>query len=187
MSCVFRRVDVRLAWNAGYRRPVTGELETERLVLEPLEPGHAEEMVAVLADPELYRHTGGQPPSVDELRRRYELQARGRSDDGTALWLNWIVRERSTGAAVGFVQATVAIASRTADVAWLVGVPFQGRGYAREAAGAMVDRLREEGVDARDRPHPPGQRAVGGRRACARPRPDDDGRRRRGALGEAGR
>ena len=123
-----------------------GELETERLVLEPLDPEHAAEMVAVLADPELYLHTGGQPPSRDELRRRYELQARGRSDDGTALWLNWIVRERSTGAAVGFVQATLGIASRTADVAWLVGVAFQGRGYAREAAGAMVGRLREEGI-----------------------------------------
>jgi RimJ/RimL family protein N-acetyltransferase len=122
-------------------------LETERLVLEPLEPRHAAEMVAVLADPDLYRHTGGQPPSDDELRRRYELQARGHSADGTALWLNWIVRERSTGAAAGFVQATVVVASGTADVAWVVGVPFQGRGYAREAAGAMVDRLREEGVE----------------------------------------
>ena len=125
---------------------VTGELETERLVLEPLVPGHATEMVAVLADPELYRHTGGQPPSGDELRHRYELQARGRSDDGTALWLNWIVRERSTAAAVGFVQATVGIASRTADVAWVVAVAFQRRGYAREAAGAMLGRLREDGV-----------------------------------------
>ena len=56
------------------------------------------------------------------------------------------MRERSTGAAVGFVQATVGVATRTADVAWVVGVPFQGRGYAREAAGAMVVRLREEDV-----------------------------------------
>jgi RimJ/RimL family protein N-acetyltransferase len=125
---------------------VTGRIETERLVLEPLEPGHAAEMVGVLADPELYRHTGGEAPSDDELRRRYEVQARGRSDDGTALWRNWIVRERSTGAAVGFVQATVGIATHTADVAWVIGVPFQGRGYAREAAGAMVGRLREEGI-----------------------------------------
>ena len=122
-------------------------LETERLVLEPLEPGHAAEMVAVLADPQLYRHTGGEPPSDNDLRRRYELQARGRSADGTALWFNWIVRDRSTGAAAGFVQATVVVASRTADVAWVVGTAFQGRGYAREAAMAMVDRLREDGVE----------------------------------------
>ena len=122
-------------------------LETERLVLEPLEPRHAAEMAAVLDDPELYRHMGGSPPSDDDLRRRYELQARGRSADGTALWFNWIVRDRSTGAAAGFVQATVVVASRTADVAWVVGTAFQGRGYAREAATAMVDRLREDGVE----------------------------------------
>ena len=126
--------------------PVTGPIETERLVLEPLEPTHATEMAALLADPSLYRYTGGHAPSTDDLRRRYELQAVGHSPDGTALWLNWIVRERSTGAAAGFVQATVEIASRSADVAWVVGVDFQGRGYAREAAAAMVGRLREDGV-----------------------------------------
>ena len=125
---------------------VTRPIETERLVLEPLEPGHSAEMAAVLADPALYRYTGGCAPSADELRRRYTLQAVGSAPDGTALWLNWIVRERSTGAAAGFVQATVDVASRAADVAWVVGVAFQGRGYAREAAAAMLARLREEGV-----------------------------------------
>jgi RimJ/RimL family protein N-acetyltransferase len=125
---------------------VTGPIETERLVLEPLAPGHAVEMAALLADASLYRYTGGRAPSVDDLRRRYELQAAGRSPDGTALWLNWIVRERRTGAAAGFVQATVELASREADVAWVIGVAFQGRGYAREAAAAMVAGLREDGV-----------------------------------------
>ena len=78
---------------------MTGPIETERLVLEPLAPRHADEMAVVLADASLYRYTGGHAPSADDLRRRYELQAGGRSPDGTALWLNWIVRERSTGAA----------------------------------------------------------------------------------------
>ena len=125
---------------------VTGPIETERLVLEPLEPGHAAEMAIVLADPGLYRFTGGHAPSADDLRRRYELQAVGRSPDGAALWLNWIVRVRTAGAAAGFVQATVDVESGEADVAWMVGVAFQGRGYAREAAAAMVDRLRVGGV-----------------------------------------
>ena len=125
---------------------MTGPIETDRLVLEPLEPAHATEMAAVLADPALYRYTGGHAPSAEDLRRRYVLQAVGRSPDGAALWLNWIVRERSTGAAAGFVQATVEVASHEADVAWIVGVAFQGRGYAREAATAMVGRLREDGV-----------------------------------------
>ena len=115
-------------------------------MLEPLEPSHADEMVAVLDDPELHRYVGGRPATLPELRERYERQARGRSADGTQRWLNWIVRERDTGAAAGYVQATVVVASGVADVAWVVGRRFQGREYAGEAAGAMTAWLRAAGV-----------------------------------------
>jgi RimJ/RimL family protein N-acetyltransferase len=72
----------------------------------------------------------------------------GRSRDGAQRWFNWIIRERATGAAVGFVQATVDMASGTADVAWVVGSTFQGRRFAREAASAMVSWLRGQDVSA---------------------------------------
>ncbi|SNR92146.1 Acetyltransferase (GNAT) domain-containing protein [Streptosporangium subroseum] len=44
----------------------------------------------------------------------------------------------------GYVQATVT--SAEASVAWVVGVPWQGRGIAGEAALALVAWLRERGV-----------------------------------------
>jgi RimJ/RimL family protein N-acetyltransferase len=44
----------------------------------------------------------------------------------------------------GYVQATVTPAE--ASVAWVVGVPWQGRGIAGEAALALVAWLRERGV-----------------------------------------
>ena len=84
----------------------------------------------MLADPALYVFTGGDPPSAAELVQRYERQARGRSADGRELWLNWIVREREGGSAVGYVQATVEPVNGVAEVAWVVGTGFQGRGYA---------------------------------------------------------
>ena len=121
-------------------------IETGRLLLEPLRPDHAAEMVPVLADPALHVFTGGEPPSPAELGKRYGRQARGRSADGGELWLNWIVREREGGAAVGYVQATLEPESGAAEVAWVVGTGFQGRGFAREAAGAMVAWLRERGA-----------------------------------------
>ena len=34
----------------------------------------------------------------------------------------------------------------TADLAWVVTVPHQGRGYAREAAGAVQEWLRDAGI-----------------------------------------
>ena len=49
------------------------------------------------------------------------------------------------GRAIGFVQATVV--EGRADVAWLIGVAWQGSGYATEAAQAMIDWLRLRGVE----------------------------------------
>ena len=116
-------------------------LRTPRLVLEPLSPAHAEEMAPVLADPALHRFTGGLPATVDELRERYARQVAGRSPDGRARWLNWVVRHG--GDAVGHVQATVldAATGPVAELAWVIGSAHQGRGFAREAAAAAVTAL----------------------------------------------
>jgi RimJ/RimL family protein N-acetyltransferase len=123
--------------------PGTPELHTHLLTLEPLTADHASEMVGVLAEGSLYEFTGGGPPTMAELQERYAFQAAGSPRDNE-VWHNWVLRETESGAAVGYVQATVQGAS--ADVAWLVGVQSQGRGLAKEAAGAMVAWLRSEGV-----------------------------------------
>ena len=120
-------------------------LRTPRLRLEPLRVDHAEEMTTVLADPGLYVFTGGGPPTTDELRARYAGQVRGPSD-GRETWRNWIVRLTETGQAIGFVQATITPDDERADVAWVIGQRWQGRGYATEAARAMVVALADEGV-----------------------------------------
>jgi len=119
---------------------------TDRLELRPLVPEDADEMVSVLDDERLHDFTGGHPASRDELRARYERQAAGRSSDGTEQWCNWIIRVQPGGAAVGFVQATVTDAGGAASVAWVVGVPWQGRGYAAEAATGVAGWLGGAGV-----------------------------------------
>lgn len=48
-------------------------------------------------------------------------------------------------ALIGYVQATVADGEQ-AEIAWVVGTQWQGRGYAKEAARALVDWLRGHGV-----------------------------------------
>ena len=123
-------------------------MHTKRLALEPLRLEHADEMVVVLADPGLYAYTGGKPPTLEELRARYRRQARGRSDDGTAGWLNWVVWSRTDGAAVGYVQATLTMdaGQGVAELAWVIGAAHQRRGYAREAVAAVAGWLTDEGV-----------------------------------------
>ncbi len=128
---------------------IAAPLRTARLELEPLRVDHADEMAVVLGDPALYAFTGGEPPGVDELQRRYARQVTGRSADGGECWLNWILRGRHDGRAVGYVQATVTAEEgwTTADVAWVVATGAQGRGVAGEAAAAMIEWLGARGVD----------------------------------------
>ena len=104
-------------------------------------------MVAVLGDPALYAFTGGEPPAVDGLREAYGRLVAGPSNDGAETWHNWIVRVVADDVAIGTVQATVWEGERRAAVAWLIGVRWQGRGYATEAARALADWLVSMGVD----------------------------------------
>ncbi|GGY42729.1 GNAT family N-acetyltransferase [Streptomyces omiyaensis] len=114
-------------------------IAAERLELVPLEVAHAEEMAGVLGDPALHVFTGGEPESPEELRARYARWEAGAPEPGTT-WCNWVLRERDGGRLVGTVQATVTGAG--AEVAWVVGTAWQGRGYAGEAARALVGWLR---------------------------------------------
>ncbi|ARF74331.1 GNAT family N-acetyltransferase [Streptomyces sp. NPDC012600] len=115
-----------------------GPFTTERLDALPLDPAYADEMAAVLADPALYVFTGGGPPDPVALRARYERQTAGSPDPGERWW-NWVLRVRADGRLVGYVQATVR--GSCAEIAWVVGVPWQGRGYAAEAAKGLAAHL----------------------------------------------
>lgn len=128
------------ALRAGEQRVVAGAL-----VLEPLAVEHAGELVHVLGDPALHTFVGGAPLSLEELRGRYERLVVGHSADGSEEWFNWVVRGPG-GAAVGTVQATVTDGGTKAEIAWVIGTPWQGRGYASEAARALVGWLTAGGV-----------------------------------------
>lgn len=97
-------------------------------------------MVPVLAAPELYSFTGGEPPNDHTLRARYQHQSVGHSPAEDAGWLNWVMRTKETGNAIGYVQATLTIDDDvlTADIAWLVAPPAQNHGFATEAASTML-------------------------------------------------
>ena len=122
--------------------PLTEKIRTARLVLSPLDVLDAAEMVGVLSDKDLYTFTDGHPPSRDELEELYGLQVGGSSKDSET-WHNWILRLE--GVCIGYVQATVML--QDSDLAWVVGVPWQGQGYATEASIAVRDWLAVQGVN----------------------------------------
>ncbi|WP_225094593.1 GNAT family N-acetyltransferase [Streptomyces sp. CoH27] len=122
-------------------------IRTGRLELLPLSVGHAEEMAAALSDPDLHTFIGGAPDTAQSLRTRYERLVAG-SPDPAVTWCNWVIRLRDSACLTGTVQATVTVGAhgQVAEIAWVVGTPWQRRGFATEAAGALVTWLTERGV-----------------------------------------
>lgn len=115
-------------------------VQTDRLILEPLGPAHAEKLFTLLSDPRLYAFLDDDPPaSKSILEARYRRWGAGRSPDGAEVWLNWAARLRDTDEYVGWFQAT--IASEHAQIAYLVFVPHQRKGFALEASREIIRHL----------------------------------------------
>ena len=123
----------------------TDNLTTARLDLVPLTATDAEDLFPVFDDPALGRWTGAAPPAdVEALRRRFAAWETGPPHGSEERWLNWAMRRRPDGRAVGHLQSTVV--GDGAAVALVVGTAFQGQGFATEAARALVRWLRETGI-----------------------------------------
>jgi RimJ/RimL family protein N-acetyltransferase len=125
---------------------VAAPISTGRLDLLPLRVEYAKEMAVVQADPDLYAFIGGSPPTVEALRTRYALMIAGSADPDVS-WCNWVIRLRQSGRLAGTVQATISTGDgAVAEVAWVIGTRWQGRGIATEAARALVDWLGQQSV-----------------------------------------
>jgi RimJ/RimL family protein N-acetyltransferase len=105
-------------------------------------------MAPLLDDQALHRYMGGRPATRGELYARYRRQSAGRSPNGQEGWLNWVVRHRASGRAVGIVQATLRRDGEhlTAELAWVIASRYQRRGCASEAAIGMATWLGRQGV-----------------------------------------
>ena len=160
----------------GWSPPEDLGLTTERLEVTPLVPDDADVLVDVLADRRLHEFIGGEPADRAQLRARFERMVAG-PDAEDERWCNWVLRRRTDDQAVGTVQATLTRAEGRwdAEVAWVVGVPWQGQGFAGEAACALVGWLSEHGVEritANIHPDHPASSAVA-RKAGLQPTADE--------------
>jgi RimJ/RimL family protein N-acetyltransferase len=114
------------------------EIHGRRVVLVPLHGDDADELAGLLDDA-IVRDALA-VDDVDGLRRRFTARETRRSPDGAQAWLNWVVRAREDGRALGWAQATVEGA--TASVAYALLADERGRGAASDAVRAMTAWLR---------------------------------------------
>lgn len=106
-------------------------IRTERLLLRPVEPGDADFLVGLWTDPVLMEHLGG-PRDPEKLRAAIE------QDDPHA----WVVVERVTGEPVGdcFLLDKEIEGRAEREIIWVVAQKHWGRGFATEAARAVMQR-----------------------------------------------
>jgi RimJ/RimL family protein N-acetyltransferase len=136
---------------------VSSTLAAERILagelsLDPLAASDAQELAPLLDDARLHEFIGGEPLSEAELEARYRRLVKGAPPGSGATWLNWTIRRREDGRAVGTAQATVT--GGEAVLAWVVASAWQGRGYATEAARALVAWAQGNGLEPRANIHP---------------------------------
>lgn len=117
-------------------------LETSRLELRPLQTGDAEAIWPYVSDPEISHYMSWDPHRSIEDTRLFIADVIKRMELGTTI--SWLVVERETRLACGLVSLLAIVRTHRslrydrAELAYWIGPPFQGRGYATEACVAVL-------------------------------------------------
>jgi len=114
-------------------------LTTDRLLLRRSHLEDAGTISAYRSDPEVHRYQGWERTDPDGVRAEIRDMAR-RAPGQPGGWIQLSVEERSTGRLVGDVGLSPADGEPgVIKVGYTIAPAFQGRGYATEAVGALVD------------------------------------------------
>jgi len=114
-------------------------LTTDRLLLRRSHLEDAGTISAYRSDPEVHRYQGWERTDPDGVRAEIRDMA-GRAPGQPGGWIQLSVEERSTGRLVGDVGLSPADGEPgVIKVGYTIAPAFQGRGYATEAVGALVD------------------------------------------------
>jgi len=122
-------------------------IETERLLLEPLDVSRLEDFVALTADSETMRYWWpGGAFTRDQAERNFTASlARLREH---SFGRRWIV-DKGSGAGVGFTETKYfgegyeGVSPDEVEIGWMLTPAACGRGYATEAGGAVCDEAFE--------------------------------------------
>lgn len=111
------------------------------LTFELLEERHAADLHEALQDARLYPFIPENPPrSLERLQSAFrEFQAGAPAGSGE-VWLNWVIRDRETGACIGTLQAT-RFASGELWVGYKVVPAWWGRGVGTAGLRWLLDEL----------------------------------------------
>nr|WP_086662880.1 GNAT family N-acetyltransferase [Lentzea kentuckyensis] len=112
-------------------------LKTERLVLRPFEPGDLDDLHAYRSDPEVCRYLYSEPGPIEETQQRLDksLTMDELTEEGQWLVMAVTLEDRVIG---DVVLKWVSEKDRQGELGYVFNPAYQGKGYAREAAEAML-------------------------------------------------
>ncbi|MDX8036543.1 GNAT family N-acetyltransferase [Lentzea sp. BCCO 10_0856] len=112
-------------------------LKTDRLLLRPFEPGDFDDLHAYRSNPEVCRYLYGEAATPEESAERLErsLAMDELTEEGQWLVLAVVLDDEVIG---DVVLKWVSEQHRQGEVGYTLNPAHQGKGYAREAAEAML-------------------------------------------------
>ena len=114
-------------------------LTTERLVLRALREDDLDLYAAMVADPEVMRHVGqGVPVGRGDAWRQIAMFLGGWALHGFG---QWAIERRADGVLLGRAGLWCPAGWPGVELGWLLAREHWGRGYATEAARAVLDRV----------------------------------------------
>jgi len=113
---------------------------TERLVLRPFRESDLDDLYAMRSLPEVVRYLYGEVRSREECEELLDKRMAQTRIDGEGDGIGLAVERREDGRVIGDVSLWVRSAEhRQAEIGFVFHPGAQGRGYAREAAAAVLD------------------------------------------------
>jgi RimJ/RimL family protein N-acetyltransferase len=120
---------------------VVPRIETERLLLREFRADDFEPYAAIMADPDVARHLGdGRPMGRFDAWRSLAMFAGHWALKGFGVWA---VEEKATGAFMGRIGCWEPADWPGFEIAYTLGRPYWGKGYASEGAAASLRYARE--------------------------------------------
>ncbi len=119
------------------------KLNTPRLALDPFHLGDADELYSIRGDPLAMVHWDWPGDTTLEQTRAVARIFMEDMERGTGLY--WTVRSRLAGAFVGVADLSERTSDR-ADLGFMIRRDLWGRGYASEAAAAVIDEAWSMGL-----------------------------------------
>ena len=122
----------------------TAPIVTERLVLRLMTPDDTDAVHAWMSDPEVARYTLYEPRTLDEVAETVAKSAAAATLEKDDDWIQPAVDLPGAGVIGAIYFKLTSLDDSTAEIGWAFTRGFHGKGYAAEAASALLDLAFDE-------------------------------------------